>query len=398
MILRTNPYRVIEGALIAAHALEAGKVVVAIKADFAVVRARLERAIAEVRAAGWADDIELTSFAGPSSYLYGEETGLLEVLDGREPFPRVAPPWRHGLDEVGDGTESTADLELAEPGGEGVAPPTLANNVETMANVAGILAEGADWFRELGTEASPGSVVCTVSGATRRHAVAEIALGTPLREVLERVGGGAEPGHEIVAVISGVANPFLPASALDTPVTYEAMPRCRERARRGRLRVPRRPRRPRRRRAGHRSLPRGGVVRPVHALQARRTRTRRSPRSHPPFRGARRRSRRGGGPGVDRCRQCALCARAPAAGRDRQRARTIPRGAARPRRTPGSRGRSVSGRADRRDRRRSGGARRRALHEAAGLDLRRDRLGQVAGAAHRRAPARNPTRTDSAKR
>jgi NADH:ubiquinone oxidoreductase subunit F (NADH-binding) len=223
MILRTNPYRVLEGALIAAHALEAGKVVVAIKADFAVVRARLERAIAEVRAAGWADDIELSSFAGPSSYLYGEETGLLEVLDGREPFPRVAPPWRHGLDEVGDGTESAADLELAEPGGEGIAPPTLANNVETMANVAGILAEGADWFRELGTEASPGSVVCTVSGATRRHAVAEIALGTPLREVLERVGGGAEAGHDIVAVISGVANPFLPASALDTPVTYEAM-------------------------------------------------------------------------------------------------------------------------------------------------------------------------------
>ena len=134
-----------------------------------------------------------------------------------------APPWRHGLDEVGDGTESAADLELAEPGGEGVAPPTLANNVETMANVAGILAEGADWFRRARYRGVTG-----FGGVHRERRDAPARgrrdrAGTPLREVLERVGGGAETGHEIVAVISGVVNPFLPASALDTPVTYEAM-------------------------------------------------------------------------------------------------------------------------------------------------------------------------------
>ena len=151
------------------------------------MRARLDRAIAEVRAAGWADDIELTAFAGPSSYLYGEETGLLEVLDGREPFPRVAPPWRHGIDEIGDGTESAADLELAEPGGAGIAPPTLANNVETMANVAGILAEGADWFRAARHRGLAGH-----GGVHRERRDAcgtpspRSRSGTPLREVLER--------------------------------------------------------------------------------------------------------------------------------------------------------------------------------------------------------------------
>ena len=160
---------------------------------------------------------------GPNSYLYGEETGLLEVLDGREPFPRVAPPWRHGIDEVGDGTESAADLELAEPGGEGVAPPTLVNNCETMANVPGIFAEGVDWFREHGTEQSPGTILCTISGATRHHGVAEVPYGTTLREVIDEIGGGVEDGRAITAVISGVANAFIPADALDTPLTYEDM-------------------------------------------------------------------------------------------------------------------------------------------------------------------------------
>jgi NADH:ubiquinone oxidoreductase subunit F (NADH-binding) len=222
-LLRTNPYRVIEGALIAARAVDAQRVIVAVKHAFTHTKARVDAAIAEIGAAGWLDDVELLSFGGPESYLYGEETGLLEALDGREPFPRVAPPWRHGVDEVGDGVESAADLELAEPGGEGIAPPTLANNCETLANVPRILSDGPDWFREFGTESSPGTIVCTISGDTVRAGVAEIPLGTTLRAAIEQIGGGPAPGHEIVAVLSGVANALIPASALDTPLTYEAM-------------------------------------------------------------------------------------------------------------------------------------------------------------------------------
>ncbi|MGH8978492.1 MAG: NADH-ubiquinone oxidoreductase-F iron-sulfur binding region domain-containing protein [Acidimicrobiia bacterium] len=223
MLLRTNPYRVIEGALIAARAVDATRVIVAMKRDFTQVRARVDAAIAEIRGASWLDGIELDSFGGPDAYLYGEETGLLEVLDGREPFPRVAPPWRHGVDEIGDGTESAAELELAEPGGAGIAPPTLVNNSETLANVPLILSEGAEWFRAFGTEESPGTVLCTVSGATVRAGVAEVPMGTTLRSVIEQIGGGVDPGREIVAVLSGVANALIPARALDTPLTYEAM-------------------------------------------------------------------------------------------------------------------------------------------------------------------------------
>src|SRR4029079_17349303 len=90
-------------------------------------------------------------------------------------------------------------------------------------NLPGILRNGADWFRELGTDESPGTVVCTVSGDTARSGVAEVELGTTLREVIEQMGGGARPGRELVAALSGVANPVLPASAFDTPLSYEAM-------------------------------------------------------------------------------------------------------------------------------------------------------------------------------
>ena len=99
---------------------------------------------------------------GPSEYLFGEETALLEVVAGRPPFPRIAPPYRRGATDVGDDPAFAAGADLASPGGD--VPPTLANNVETLANVPGILAEGPDWFRSLGTEATPGTAVVTITG------------------------------------------------------------------------------------------------------------------------------------------------------------------------------------------------------------------------------------------
>ncbi len=227
-ILRANPYHVLEGALIGAHVVDASEVIVGLKRTETQGIDRLERAIEEMRAAGWFGDVDVRVFAGPSEYLYGEETALLETIDGRYPFPRIAPPYRRGVEEVVEYAEdltanssSAAHVEMAGP--DHIAPPTLASNVETFANVPGVLANGADWFRAVGTTDSPGTIVCTVSGDTQRAGVAEVAMGTTLRELIEDVGGGVAPGREIAAVMSGVANPLIPGDQLDTPLTYEAM-------------------------------------------------------------------------------------------------------------------------------------------------------------------------------
>ena len=226
-ILRANPFRVLEGALIAAYALAADEIVLALKASFHPELGRVREAIEAIEQAGWADGLTFTVVEGPGEYLYGEETALLEVVNGRAPFPRIAPPYREGADVVavdpGGDTGSASEVSMAGPGQNTPAPPALVNNTETLANVPLILADGPAWFRSVGTDDSPGTVVCTVSGHTRRHAVGEFPMGTPLRQVLDELGGGPESGGEIVAVMSGVANALVPAADLDTPVSYEDM-------------------------------------------------------------------------------------------------------------------------------------------------------------------------------
>ena len=227
-LLRTNPFRVIEGAAIAAHAFEARAVVIAIEGGFDEEAGRLRDAIDEMVAAGWLDHVSIDVFAGPDHYLYGEETGLLEALDGRPPFPRVAPPWRRGIvevaiDDTAEPTAETAGLTLGAEGRTSPVPPALVNNVETLCHVAAILAHGPEWFREVGTEDSPGTVVCTITGSTRNHGVGEFAMGTPLSSVIDELGGGPRSGRSVRAALSGVANPLLIDDDLDTPLTYEDM-------------------------------------------------------------------------------------------------------------------------------------------------------------------------------
>ena len=219
-IISANPYRMLEGALIAAVTLGADEVVVATKARFSEHIDRLRVAAAEIEAAAWAPGIAIKVVGGPEEYLYGEETALLEVIDGRMPFPRIAPPWRRGLDEPGDDSAGAADIDLASVGSD--TPPALVNNVETLANVALIMANGPDWFREVGTADSPGTIVCTITGQVEGAGVVEVAMGTPLRAVIDAVGGAPISG-EFLAAMSGVSNALLPASAFDTPLTYEDM-------------------------------------------------------------------------------------------------------------------------------------------------------------------------------
>jgi NADH-quinone oxidoreductase subunit F len=227
-ILRQNPYHVLEGALIAALAVGADRVIFGMKRSFEREVARVRVAMEEAQASGWSGDIALEIFEGPDEYLYGEETALLEAIDGRYPFPRLAPPYRRGLRSAAErhagtpvGLTSAAKVDMAGPQVEQEAPPALIDNVETLANVPRIISRGADWFRTVGTKDSPGTIVCTITGSTRRHGVAEVMMGTPLRQVIESIGGGARPGHEIKAVMPGVANGLIAATQLDTPVCYE---------------------------------------------------------------------------------------------------------------------------------------------------------------------------------
>ncbi|HTD50018.1 MAG TPA: NADH-ubiquinone oxidoreductase-F iron-sulfur binding region domain-containing protein, partial [Acidimicrobiia bacterium] len=103
------------------------------------------------------------------------------------------------------------------------APPTLVDNAETLAHVTVALAEGADWFREVGTDESPGTVLCTVSGNVNQAAVGEFPMGTPLREIIETLGGGTRPGRTIRAVLQGAAAAIITADQLDTPASWEGM-------------------------------------------------------------------------------------------------------------------------------------------------------------------------------
>lgn len=221
-ILRANPYRVLEGALIAARAVGAPEVIVAVKASFATEIARVQTAIDEFSARGL-HDVSMRIVEGPSSYLFGEESAMLEVAEGRQPFPRVTPPYRRGIDPAVAGSGNSASwVGLATEDGS-VDGPALVDNVETLANVPGIIAEGADWFRSVGTPDSPGTIVCTVVGDTVRHGVGEFAMGTPLWEVIETLGGGARPGRTLIAAISGTANAVLAAEHFETPLAYETM-------------------------------------------------------------------------------------------------------------------------------------------------------------------------------
>jgi NADH-quinone oxidoreductase subunit F len=222
-IMRANPYAVIEGVAIAAFAVGAERAFVAVKERFELEIVRLAQAVVELTAAGLIGPVPIQVVLGPDHYLYGEETGLLQVVEGEAPLPRNVPPYLHGL----FATTPTAGWTPA-PGGPvstefPASNPTLVNNVETLATVTQILTRGPEWHRSLGTERSPGVVVATVVGDVLRPGVGEIELGTPLLEVIDRVGGGLPQGRSVKAVLSGVSNPVVTGDQLDVPCSYEGM-------------------------------------------------------------------------------------------------------------------------------------------------------------------------------
>jgi len=216
LLMRRDPYRIVEGAAVAALAVGATEVYLATKRSYAAEVAALKRAALELSEVGLLDDLTVTVAEGPDDYLFGEEKALLEVIEGRDPLPRLLPPWQHGL----FATAPSGGWEAETVSDRGDSNPTTVNNVETLATAAHVMARGADWFRSMGTPASPGTVIATVVGAVRRPGVHEVELGTPLAELLEACGGPPE-GREWRAALSGVSNAVLRGVDFDVPLTYE---------------------------------------------------------------------------------------------------------------------------------------------------------------------------------
>jgi NADH-quinone oxidoreductase subunit F len=204
LLIRRNPYRVIDGLMIAAHAVGAERAYMGIKESFTVEADVLTRAMGEMDEAG-ALPVSLELISGPDHYLLGEETGLLEVIEERDPLPRLARPFVLGL--------------FAQPPNEN---PTAVNNVETLSNVTHILAEGPDWLRQWGTEGSPGTMLFTVAGDLEREGVYEAEMGTPLRELLD-MAGGVKDGREVKAIFPGASSTAILPAQLDVALAFETM-------------------------------------------------------------------------------------------------------------------------------------------------------------------------------
>jgi len=218
MVMRRDPYRIVEGAAIAAFAVGAGTVYLATKRSYRQEVQALTRAALELSGQGMLQELSVNIVEGPDDYLYGEEKALLEVVEGRDPLPRLLPPYELGL----FATDAAIGWEAGNRpvSAHAESNPTVVNNVETLATAAHILANGVDWFRSMGTAESPGNVIATVVGDVVQPGVHEVEMGTPFSSLLQRCGGAAG-GRKFKAAFSGVSNPVLRADAFDIPLTYE---------------------------------------------------------------------------------------------------------------------------------------------------------------------------------
>ncbi|MBK6764534.1 MAG: NADH-quinone oxidoreductase subunit NuoF [Micrococcales bacterium] len=210
-MMLANPHALIEGIIIASYAIRADHAFIYIRGEVPHVFRRVRAAVAQAREAGYLGDnilgsgfnLNLVVHAGAGAYICGEETALLDSLEGRRGQPRLKPPF-----------PAVAGL---------YACPTVVNNVETITNVPYIINNGADWFRSFGTEKSPGFKVFAISGHVRRPGIYEAPLGTPMSELLEYAGGIRE-GHELKFWLPGGSSvPMLTKDHIDLPMTYEAI-------------------------------------------------------------------------------------------------------------------------------------------------------------------------------
>jgi NADH-quinone oxidoreductase subunit F len=211
-LMQKNPHQLIEGIAIGALAAAANRCFVYIRGEYAEVADILERAVGQAYEAGYLGEnvlgthhqIELVVHRGAGAYICGEETALLDSLEGKRGNPRLKPPFP-AIKGLYDG-------------------PTLINNVETLSNCPHIVNRGSEWFKGFGSEQSPGTKVVSVSGRVQRPGNYEVELGIPSRDLIYGLAGGPPQGHEVKAWYPGGSSaPVLTAAELDLPYTFEDM-------------------------------------------------------------------------------------------------------------------------------------------------------------------------------
>ncbi len=214
-ILECNPYQFLEGVAICAYAAQANTAYVYCRGEFWDLAHELENKINALHEAkllgkglfGTDYALEIYVYLGAGAYICGEETALLESMEGMLGQPRLRPPF---------------------PAAQGLyAKPTVVNNVETLTNLPPIITRGADWYRSIGTEKSTGPKVFCLSGHVERPGNYELPLSTPFRELIFKHGGGIPEDRAIKAILpAGASAPLLPATdeVLDTPMDYESVP------------------------------------------------------------------------------------------------------------------------------------------------------------------------------
>ena len=211
-ILEGDPHSVLESMMIAGFAIGANKGYIYVRAEYPIAVQRFQKAIDQAREYGilgknifgtdFEFDVEVRLGAG--AFVCGEETALLESIEGKRGQPRVKPPYP------------------AEKGLWG--KPTLINNVETFANVTRIILNGAEWYSSIGTATSKGTKVFALGGNVNNIGLVEVPMGTTLREIVFDIGGGIPNGRQFKAAqTGGPSGGCIPAEHLDTPIDYESL-------------------------------------------------------------------------------------------------------------------------------------------------------------------------------
>lgn len=211
-LIEYDPHQLIEGVIIAGYAIQSHQGFIYIRGEYRYLMEILDRAIAEAYARGYLGkgicrsgfDFDLTTHTGAGAYECGEETALLNSLEGLRGYPRVKPPFPAVVGLYGC--------------------PTVVNNVETLSNVPAILLMGADAYAKLGTPKNGGTRLFCLSGHINRPGVYELPMGFPLRRMIEEVGGGVPGDRKVKAVIPGGSScPVLTASEVDTPMDFDSL-------------------------------------------------------------------------------------------------------------------------------------------------------------------------------